>query len=113
LIIAGAATFGSVYALNVLGASAGGDNAALFVPVLGPFIEIGHLNAGPLSGLAGVFLVLDGLAQAGGVAMLIGGIASTKQVLVRRDVATTTVRITPLTMGYGGAGVGIGLVGEM
>lgn len=113
LIIAGAATFGAVYALNVLGASAGGDNGALFVPVVGPFIELGHLNASPLTPLAGIFLVLDGLAQTAGVAMLIGGIASTKPVLVRQDVAKTTVRITPLTMGYAGTAPGIGLVGTM
>jgi hypothetical protein len=36
-----------------------------------------------------------------------------RHLLVRDDVTTTTVRITPLTMGYNGRGVGIGIVGTM
>jgi len=53
------------------------------------------------------------VAQTAGAAMLIAGLVGKKQVLVRDDVATTTVRVTPLTMGYGGMGVGIGIVGTM
>lgn len=113
LIIAGAVTFGVMYSMSAFSAAKGDGDKALFVPVLGPFIQLGHLDSSPIAPYVGAILVADGVAQTVGVAMLIAGLASKKHVLVRQDVATTTVRITPLTMGYAGAGVGIGLAGEM
>ena len=113
LIVAGATTFGSMYLITALTGSFVNGDGPMFVPVVGPFIEVGQLHRDPFSGFAAFLLVFDGVAQTAGAAMLIGGLASKKHVLVRQDVATTTVRVTPLTMGYAGAGVGIGLVGEM
>ncbi len=114
LIVGGATLFGAMYLSAALDSTLVSGEALMFVPVVGPFIEIGHVDRAPFSGLEKFLLVSNGLAQGAGVAMLIGGLASKRHVLVRRDVAgTTTVRAVPLTMGYAGLGAGIGLVGEM
>jgi hypothetical protein len=112
LIIAGAAVFGGMYALSVAATATGGDKAFL-VPVVGPFIAAGRVGGSELAPVAAVIYAITGLAQTGGVVMLAVGLGYKKQVLVRQDVAATKVRLTPLTMGYGGLGVGLGLVGEM
>ena len=116
LIIGGAITFGLMYLLPAIPASMTSDKS-LLVPIAGPFIELGHLSfssnredRGFAAGAA-VLLVIDGLAQTAGAAMLLAGLTTKREVLVRDDVAGATVRVTPLTMGYGGAG--IGLVGTM
>jgi hypothetical protein len=111
LIIAGACTFGAMYLLTALVAAAGddvssangGNNpvAALWVPVAGPFIQMSQTS----SSTANFFLAIDGLAQAGGAAMLIGGIASPKTVLVRDDLAK--VWIAPTRVGRDGYGLGM------
>ena len=73
------------------------DNApygALLVPVLGPFIVAGagNFNSLPNSSNSGdvtaAFFVVDGLIQAAGVAMFLGGMLAKKSVLVRQDIAT-------------------------
>jgi hypothetical protein len=112
LIIAGAAVFGAMYGLSIASTAGGGDKS-LLAPIVGPFIAAGRLGGSELAPVAAVFLVLSGLAQTGGVVMLAVGIGHKKQVLVRQDVAATKVRLTPLTMGHGGLGLGLGLVGEM
>jgi hypothetical protein len=121
LIVGGAVTFGVLYSLSATGVLlSGGGAKAVLVPVAGPFIEIANLQS-TLSGsessglraLATTFLVLDGVGQAAGVAMLLVGLTRPTPLLVRNDVRATTVRITPLTMGCDGRGVGLGLVGTM
>lgn len=93
LTIAGISVFGGAYFLSLLGAfssvSDGGSNsgsyAALFIPVIGPWIVLGTDDSN--SGLAGI-MVLDGLAQAAGATMFIIGMATgDKKVLKRVDVA--------------------------
>lgn len=98
LVIAGAVIFGVFY----LGSAYAGvmnidaDNApygALLVPVIGPFIVAGAGNfdtnpgSGNSSGVGSALFVLDGLIQAGGAAMFLGGMFAKKSVLVRQDVA--------------------------
>ncbi len=97
--------------------AAGTRDKSLLVPIAGPFIELGRLDFSPsiedrgFAAGAAVLLVIDGLAQTAGAAMLLAGLTTKREVLVRNDVAGATVRVTPLTMGHGGAG--IGLVGTM
>jgi hypothetical protein len=121
LIVGGAVTFGVLYSLSATGVLlSGGGAKAVLVPVAGPFIEIANIQS-TLSGsegsglraMATTFMVLDGVGQAAGVAMLLVGLTQPKPLLVRDDVTATTVRITPLTMGHDGRGVGIGIVGTM
>jgi hypothetical protein len=87
LIIAGSITFGSTYLASVLvaatvlanGIQDGKATAPLFAPVVGPFITIGTTG----SGGGTPFLVLDGLAQLGGMVMLICGAAIEEKYLQR------------------------------
>jgi len=97
LIIGGAVTFGVFYLISALvgaatidcnsltSGSACGGGGVLLIPAAGPFIAIGTMKA---DGGGAALLVLDGVAQAGGLAMLILGIAVPKSVLVRNDIAT-------------------------
>jgi hypothetical protein len=112
LIIGGAITFGLLYLLPAIPATMTRDKS-LVVPVAGPFIQLAHLDFSPsiedrgFAAGAAVLLVIDGLAQTAGAAMLLAGLTTQREVLVRNDVAGVTVRVTPLTMGYGGAGIGL------
>lgn len=97
LIIGGAVTFGVFYLISALvGAvaldcqstfsnSSCGGLGVLLIPAAGPFIAIGTAKA---DGGGAAILVIDGLAQAGGLAMLILGIALPKTVLVRNDIGS-------------------------
>ena len=55
--------------------------------------------------------VIDGLAQATGVAMFIAGLALPKKTLVRNDVFTSGLTLVPRPMTLGRAGAGLGLLG--
>jgi hypothetical protein len=106
LVIAGAVTFGSTWLVSAVLAGIamddGGDDgdafAPLFAPVVGPFIAISTLEA---ESLGTAILVLDGIAQAGGLAMLIAGIAAQESVYVRVG-PMGKVRIDPLVGKEGG-----------
>ncbi len=113
LVVAGAVTFGSVWLLNALVASIGidinqGQAIPLFIPVVGPFIAMGTFRS--LQATDAFFLVLDGLVQAGGVAMLVAGIAVPKHQLVRNRYASM---LTPMPMSFGNGSVGIGFGGAL
>jgi hypothetical protein len=112
LAIAGGVTFGIVYVVTAfagaLVSDVGNSNATrsaklLFIPVAGPFTLLG---ATP-SATGNFFLVLDGLAQAGGVAMLVAGIAAPRTTVVRNDISKLTLTPKPMTFGLHGAGMGI------
>ena len=70
----------------------------MYVPVAGPFLYLGE--AGGESGK--LVLIIDGLAQAAGAAMLIAGLAAPKTIAVRNDLAK--IEITPV-LGPGSAGI--------
>jgi hypothetical protein len=105
-IIVGSIVFGVPYLYSALIASVGadvssGDNraAALFLPVLGPFIELHESSSVTIDYL----LILDGLAQATGAALFIYGVTSPRPVLVRNDLAMVT--LTPARLGRDGTGL--------
>jgi hypothetical protein len=108
-IIAGALVFGVPYLYSAFAASIGEDAsrssgsnpvASLYVPVLGPFLEMSQTD----SATARFILILDGAAQATGAALLVYGIMSPKPVLVRNDLAMTVV---PMRLAHDGTGLGL------
>jgi hypothetical protein len=111
MIVAGAVTFGSLYLLSLLVASAGSDAsnsggttnpvASLYIPAIGPFIQM--TNSSTATG--NVFLAIDGAAQCAGMAMLIYGLTSPRTVLIRNDLAQTMV--VPMHIGQSGYGLGV------
>lgn len=119
LIIGGAITFGALWMISAMVAAANGDAnkgrenpaAALYVPAVGPFIQMGSADTSS----ARLFLGIDGVAQCAGLAMFIVGLASPRTVLVRNDLAANEkkeppkpeVKVLPL---FGGVS-GIGAVG--
>lgn len=104
LVMGGAVTLGSLYLLTALTAAAlndtnrDGSAGVLYVPVAGPFLHMKDAS----SDTAKLVLVVDGLAQAAGAAMLVVGLASPRTFAVRNDAAK--VVITPI-LGPGRAGV--------
>jgi len=92
LVTGGATMFGVPYLISILTAAIGSDSGcctAMWVPVVGPFIQMGAWNAGTDSSAVAtgdVFLVIDGVLQAAGVAMFVYGLAVPKTVLVRNDL---------------------------
>jgi len=109
LIIGGAVTFGTTWLLSVLVASAAdsldGTNSLwpLYIPVVGPFVTIGTTDS---EGPATLFLVLDGVAQAGGLAMFIAGFAAPETRLERKK-EDFSINVTPMPLGIQGSGLGV------
>ncbi len=108
LIISGAILFGSAYLISAFSASVGADlsnhgnnaAAALFVPVVGPFIQMATWD----SSTGRFFLAIDGACQVAGVAMVLAGISQPKIILVRNDLGATLV---PLHTRDGGNGLAL------
>lgn len=109
LVVGGAVMLGSLWLINSLVAAGlhkdeNGRFDPLYVPIGGPFAAIVTTNSDSL----GTFtLVLDGLVQTGGLAMLIAGIASKQTKLVKTTTALMPVPFTP-----DNKTVGLGLVGS-
>jgi len=110
LVIAGASVFGAVYLANVVmvayaglgGIDPGPGPKWLYVPFAGPFVAIAEFEELPAE--VGVLLAVDGLAQVGGLATFIAGLATKEKVLVRDDSATgTRIEVRPI-FGPGAAG---------
>lgn len=94
LVIGGAVTLGVGWLIASTAAASidediEDETAPLFIPVVGPFIAMGTLEA---EGAGRAALFVNGMAQVAGAAMLIGGIAATKTVLVRTKTAEINVR---------------------
>jgi hypothetical protein len=114
-LIAGIIVLAIPYGLSL--SIAGGDNFSrqtswLVVPALGPWIEIGarHNTCSSTEtdcaddAVVRTFLVLDGLMQVTGAALLIWGASSHTQRLVREDVAS--IHVLPMQLGKTGYGLG-------
>lgn len=115
LVIAGISTFCSTYVLSALvgGVLQAQDNEQdkkgllpLFIPLAGPFVTIGTLDASPI---ATVLLVVDGAAQAVGAGLFIVGMTRLEKVWIRTKAARLT--FSPLVSAEGVAGLGV--MGEM
>jgi hypothetical protein len=109
-VIAGAVVFGLLYLFSTLAAAIdsevnSGSGGPLLVPAIGPFIQMGSTS----DSIGTWALAVDGLAQTGGLALLIYGIAAPKTVLVRNDLG---LRIEPRVIAVGRSGTGLGLVGS-
>jgi hypothetical protein len=105
LIEAGGAVFSTAYVASSLAAADGYDSPDgtsnprrwLWYPGVGPFIMLGQKNPA----VADVFLVLDGLAQLGGVAAFVYGIATPVSVPAPPATKATKLDVAPVF----GAGV--------
>ncbi|MBM4360824.1 MAG: hypothetical protein FJ096_22200 [Deltaproteobacteria bacterium] len=98
LVIAGSVTAGVPFVVSFLtGLSIGLSGSRregeafwpLMLPVVGPFVTMGTSGS---EGAGTLWLALDGLAQVGGVAMLVGGLVAKTPKLVRE---TPTVSLVP------------------
>jgi hypothetical protein len=102
-VVAGSILFGVPYLYSSLLASAssdfeGDDYDALWIPVLGPLIQLKDSDSTTFS----YVLVLDALAQGIGAWMAISAVASPKAVLVRNDLG---LALAPAPMGKDGTGL--------
>lgn len=86
---------------NGTGTSHSNPASELYIPVLGPFMEVSHTNLETLKYL----LILDGVAQASGATMFLYGIVAQRAILVRNDVFAM-VTVTPMRLGQDGSGFG-------
>lgn len=102
-LIAGGVTFGAVYMMNFLGAAMTRDGSAnaLYVPVVGPIIYGAKLK-GQWAQIGMMYLIVDAMVQAGGIAMFVIGLHD-KTELVRNDLARIHVApiLTPTQTGVG------------
>lgn len=72
--------------------------APLFVPVAGPFWMLGRIGGGKVTNWLGFGLALDGLAQAGGLALVAYGLVP-HAVLVKHG--ETSIHLAPQGLGLG------------
>jgi hypothetical protein len=109
LVIGGSVSFGVMYLFTALAGAIATDVGSsgytpLFIPGVGPIITVGTTNQSATGAFA---LVLDGLIQSGGLAMLLTGILVPRTVQVRNDIGRPFVRPTPMTFGANSAGAGL------
>jgi hypothetical protein len=105
-VIAGSLMFGITYGLQVLVASAvdfEDDSEWLLVPVVGSWVFMNRTCEDSDDGCS--FLVLHGITQAAGAALLVYGLAARHKRYVRDEVG---VKVSPVRMGsgYGFSAVG-------
>jgi hypothetical protein len=108
---------GVLLGLGYLGAAigAGIQQAPLVaIPVAGPWIYgIASLaGGGSMGGTFGFVYLLDGVAQAVGLGLLIGGLSSGRTV-IRTGVKEAKTWWLPTPMRFGNGGVGLGIVGTL
>jgi hypothetical protein len=87
--------YGTAY---VAALSLPGEVSWLYAPVVGPWVTIAH----PGQHLRGL-LVVDALLQTLGAGLLVGGIATGGEQLVRDEPTTARLRVTPVVTASGGA----------
>jgi hypothetical protein len=110
-IISGSILFGVTWGYSAFFGALGQDVSPsdnklgwLFVPVIGPFIEMTQYDSSTFR----YVMVLDGVAQGVGAALLYHGATSPRPILVRDDLALLTV--APAR--FGKDGNGLALVGR-
>jgi hypothetical protein len=109
MVVSGSVLFGALYLYNAfiasigedLGGSDGNKVGWLYIPVLGPFLEMTETS----SATGHFVLVLDGVAQAVGVTLVMSALMYPRHLLVRNDLATVTV--APMRIGMDGNGLGL------
>jgi len=116
LVAGGATMFGVPYLISALVAAGGADSGccgAMWIPVVGPLIQMTQWGPGTdasATEAGDIFLVLDGALQAAGIAMFVYGLAVPKTVLVRNDLGfLKNVTATPIV---GKNFNGLGLSGQ-
>jgi hypothetical protein len=107
-VISGTIVFGVAYLYSTFFAAVGSDAYGssgesnklgwLYLPVLGPFLELTEFNSSTLD----YFWIVDGLAQGLGAALMIHGMTTPRAVLVRNDLALS---VTPAHLGRDGTGL--------
>lgn len=110
LIIGGSVTLGAVYGVSALAAavnedlrrngSTTTDISALWIPVAGPFIQLGRAE----TSTGRLFLAHLAAGQAAGAIMLVYGLTSPRTLLVRNDQLSITPLIAPGASGMMVAG---------
>jgi hypothetical protein len=90
-------------------APAGG---VLLIPGIGPFLAMAAVaTTGANAGVGYAILAIDGAVQSAGAVLLIYGLASQRDVLIRNDkLKTSVLKWIPMPMAVG-TGHGLGLVG--
>jgi hypothetical protein len=109
-VVGGGVTLGVMWIISAFVAAVAKDvsgnnsspDAPLYVPVVGPFIQMGSTS----SATGNMTLLVDGLAQAGGFALLVYGLTTPRNVLVRADLTGET-QIVPIQVGRDGYGLGL------
>lgn len=88
MVIGGSVTAAGLWLLSSVVGTFSSELTPLLIPVAGPFITIGTVDA---EGVGKLLLVYSGLGQATGVGLCIAGLVAKKDVLVREDLAGLTV----------------------
>ncbi len=109
----GLATFALSYgaALVVASSSSHAGDGRLFVPLLGPWLDLGARGGCPVANMScdrettyKVLLVVDGVFQVAGVLGIVSGILSSGE--RERTVATTAqVHVVPVSVAHGSPGL--------
>ena len=108
LIVGGAVTLGGAWLVSVGIATLAASQTTgystsldfsetwpLLLPIVGPWIQMKFTGSGPYTDITNTFLVLDGVVQAGGLAMLIAGVATHQRVAI---YAKNGIQLTPLLL---------------
>ncbi len=106
LAIVGGSVFGSIYLASTI-VAAFFDDKSLAIPVVGPFIQMGTFASSPSASSYSPVqfaLLMNGLAQSAGVAMLIAGLIAKEKVALYRP----NFCISPYTAQAGGGLVASG-----
>jgi hypothetical protein len=114
LIDGGAAVFAASYVPVIVVGASSAQNAdrSLFVPLAGPWIDLGQRpSCAPAivctsETSARALLIVDGLFQALGVVSFVGGLLTSEPETMQRVAdPRSTLRITPAQIGAGGYGM--------
>ncbi len=110
VLTGGLTTFALSYgaALIVAATSSHAGDNRLFVPLLGPWLDLGARGGCPIGNQScdrettyKILLVTDGVFQAAGILAIASGLLSSDE----RTASTTKVRVVPVSLAYGSPGL--------